>query len=91
MTLKELEDGIHWHYEKGIRLRNSTIFEQPEEEWEGHPDVLGQASRSCLFKKPKVYKAGNRGHSQQGMLFVFYPEENAGRLFAAGNHPDNRI
>lgn len=61
MTLKELEDGIRWHYEKGIRLKDSTILGQSEEEQEGHPEVLGQASRSYLFKKPKVYKAGNRG------------------------------
>lgn len=69
MTLKELEDGIRWHYEKDIRLRNSTIFEHPEEEREGHPDVLGQASRSYLFKKPKVYKAGNRGSQSAKYAF----------------------
>lgn len=69
MTLKELEDGIRWHYEKGIRLRNSTIFEQPEEEQEGHPDVLGQASRSYLFKKQQVCKARNRGSQSAKYAF----------------------
>lgn len=61
MTLKELEDSIRWHYEKGIRLKDSTIWGQSEEEQEGHPEVLGQASIRHLFKKQKVYKAGNRG------------------------------
>lgn len=60
MTLKELEDGIRWHYEKGIRLKDSTIFEQPEEEQGRYPDVQGQASGRYLFKKRQVYKAGNK-------------------------------
>ena len=91
MTLKELEDGIRWHYEKDIRLRNAQSLSSRKKNgkdirmyWDRPPEVI------CLRSR-KFIKQGTGVHSQQSMLFVFYPEENAGRLFAAGNHPDNRI
>lgn len=44
MTVKEIEAGIRWHYENGIRLKDSDVMEpeQESEEPQEHPELPGR-------------------------------------------------
>lgn len=87
MTLKELEDGICWHYEKGIRLITSTIFEQEPEEQQRHPDVLVQAVGRCLPKRPRIYKTRNKDLRSTGYVFCILSKKISRKQTIHGREP----
>lgn len=89
MTLKELEDGICWHYEKGIRLRDSTIFEQDPEEQQRHPDVLVRAVGRYLPKRLQIYKTREKRLQLTGyVLCILFKEKcNHNKQAVCGREP----
>lgn len=87
MTLKELEDGICWYYEKGTRLITSTIFEQESEEQQRNPDVLVQAVGRCLPKRPWIYKTRNKDLQSTGYGFCILSKKISRKQAIHGREP----